>query len=145
MKLKSNIHTLVTKKTVSIPLILIFSVCLFAAHALAGGCNGDENCFKCSQMNHRHPTGPHTDFSASGCQPSTPDNTCGIATGRIFDSRNYRVSAIRVDNHEDTSLAAGPVSDDRRDIFSQSSISAVHFSVVTVASPIYLLNLALLC
>ena len=145
MKLKSNIHMLVTNKALSIPLILIFSVCLFVTHAFAGGCNGDENCLKCSQMDHRHPTGPQTGFRPSGCQPATPNNACGIATTRIFDSRNFQISAIRVDNHEDSSLPAGQVVDVGKDIFSHSSISAVHFSVVTAASPIYLLNLALLC
>jgi len=145
MKLKSNIHTLVANKALRIPLILIFSVCLFVTHALAGGCNGDENCFICSQMDHRHPTGPQTDFRPSGCQAATPDNACGIAAGRIFDSRNFPISAIRVDNHEDSSLPAGPAIDDSTDISSHSSISAIHSPVVMIASPIYLLNLSLLC
>jgi hypothetical protein len=145
MKLKSNIHTLVTNKALSIPLILIFSICLFVTHAFAGGCNGDESCFKCSQMDHRHPTGPETGFMPSGCQPGTPNNTCGIAAGRIFDNQDFLTSAVRVDNHEDSSIPAGPAIDDSTDIFSNSSISAVHSSVVATAQPIYLLNLSLLC
>jgi hypothetical protein len=145
MKLKSNIHTLVMNKTLSIPLILIFSICLFVTHAFAGGCNGDESCFKCSQMDHRHPTGPETGFMPYGCQPGTPNSACGITTNRIFDSQAFLISAIRVDNHEDSSIPAGPAIDYSTDIFSNSSISAVHSSVVATAQPIYLLNLSLLC
>lgn len=145
MKLKSNIHTLVTNKTLSIPLILVFSICLFVTHAFAGGCNGDESCFKCSQMDHRHPTDPQTDFMPDGCQPATPDNACGFTASRIFDSQDFLISAIRVDNHEDSSLPAGAAIDYSRNLFPNSSISPVHSSVVAIASPIYLLNLALLC
>ena len=145
MKLKSNIHTLVTNKTLSIPLILIFSICLFVTHAFAGACNGDENCFKCSQRDHRHPTGPETGFKPYGCQPGTPNNACGIAASRILDSQDFLKSAIRVDNHEDSSIPAGAAIDYSTDIFSNSSISAVHSAAMTIASPIYLLNLSLLC
>jgi len=147
MKLKSTIHSLVTNKALSIPLILIFSVCLFVTHAFAGGCNGDENCFKCSQMDHRHPTGPETGFMPHGCQPATPNNACGItaAASRIFDSQEFLISTVRVDNHEDSSIPAGAAIDYTRDLFSHSSISPVHSSEVAIAPPIYLLNLALLC
>ncbi len=145
MKLKSNIRTLVTNKTLSIPLILIFSICLFVTHAFAGACNGDENCFKCSQRDHRHPTGPETGFKPYGCQPGTPNNACGITASRIFDSQDFLISTVRVDNHEDSSIPAGPAIDYGTDIFSNSSISPVHSSVVTIALPIYLLNLSLLC
>lgn len=145
MKLKSNIHTLVTNKTLSIPLILIFSICLFVTHAFAGGCNGDESCFKCSQMDHRHPTGPETGFTPYGCQPGTPNNACGVAASRIFDSQDFLISAIRVDNHEDSSIPAGPAIDFSRDLFFNSSISPDRSSVVATATPIYLLNLSLLC
>ena len=145
MKLKSNIHTLVTNKTLSIPLILIFSICLFVTHAFAGGCNGDESCFKCGQMDHRHATGPETGFMPYGCQPGTPNSACGITTNRIFDSQAFLISAIRVDNHEDSSLPAGPALVYSRNLFSSNFISTVHFSVVTASPPIYLLNLSFLC
>ena len=145
MKLKSNIQTLVTNKTLSIPLILIFSICLFVTHAFAGGCNGGESCFKCSQMDHRHPTDPKTGINPYGCQPGTPDNACGITASRIFDSQNFLISAVRVDNYEYSSIPAGPAIDYDSNLFSNSSISAVHSSVVAIASPIYLINLALLC
>lgn len=137
---------MITKQTLGIALFLIFSMGLFITHAFAGGCYGDASCFKCSQMDHRHATGPETGFKPyDGCQPQTPNSACGIATNRIFDGQAFLISAIRVDNHEDSSIPAGPVLDYGRDLFSQSSISPAHFSVLTAAPPIYLLNLALLC
>ena len=145
MKSKLNIHSLFTKKALSIPLILIFSICLFVSNAFAGGCYGDESCFKCRQMDHRHETGPETGFIPYGCQPGTPNSACGITTNRIFDSQAFLISAIRVDNHEDSSLPAGPAIDYSTDIFSNSSISAVNSSVLATTQPIYLLNLSLLC
>ena len=145
MKLKSNIHTRFTKKTLSIPLILIFSICLFVTNAFAGGCNGDENCFKCGQMEHRHATGPKTGFMPYGCQPGTQTSDCGITASRHFNHQNFLVSSIRVDDHNDASIPAGPAIDYSRDLYSNSSISPVHSSVVTASPPIYLLNLSLLC
>lgn len=145
MKSKSNLHTLVTNKTLSIPLILIFSICLFVTFAFAGGCNGGESCFKCSQMDHRHPSDPETGINPYGCQPGTPDNACGFTSSRIFDSQDLLVSTVRVDNHYYSSIPAGPASDYGSDLFSDSSISPVHSSVVTASPPIYILNLALLC
>ena len=145
MKLKSNIQTLVTNRTWSIPLILIFSICLFVTHAFAGGCNGGESCFKCSQMDHRHPSDPETGINPYGCQPGTPDNACGFTASRIFDSQDFLISTVRVDNHEYSSIPAGAAIDYTRDLFSHSSISTVHSSEVAIAPPIYLLNLALLC
>jgi hypothetical protein len=145
MKLKSNIHTLLTNKTLSIALILIFSIGLFVTHAFAGGCDGDESCFKCSQMDHQHATGPETGFKPYGCQPGAPNNACGISASRIFDSQKFLISAIRVDNHKDFGIPAGPANDYSRDLFSNNSFSPVHSSVVIIAPPIYLLNLSLLC
>ena len=146
MKLKLNIHTsMITNKTLSIPLILIFSIGLFVTNAFADGCYGDESCFKCGQMDHRHATGPETGFMPYGCQPGTPNSTCGITTNRIFDSQAFLISAIRVDNHEDSSIPAGPALDYSRDLFSNNFISSVHSSVVNNAPPIYLLNLSFLC
>jgi hypothetical protein len=133
------------KKILSIPLILIFSIFLFITNAFAGGCNGDESCFKCSQMDHRQATGPETGFLPYGCQPGTPNNACGIAASRIFDSQAFLISAILVDNHEDACILAGPAIDYSRDNFSNSSISPAHSSVMTNSPPIYLLNLSLLC
>lgn len=145
MKLKSNIQTLVTNRTLSIPLILIFSICLFVTHAFAGGCNGGESCFKCSQMDHRHPTDPKTGINPYGCQPGTPDNACGFTASRIFDSQDFLISTVRVDNQEDSNIPVGPAIDYSTDLFSNSSIPPVHSAVVTASPPIYLLNLALLC
>ena len=145
MKLKSNIHSLVSNKTLSIPLILIFSVCLFVTHAFAGGCNGGEDCFKCSQMDHRRPTGPETGITPSGCQAGSANNACGITASRIFDSQEFLISTVRVDNHEDSGIPAGPAIDYSTDLYSNGSISPVHSAVVTASPPIYLLNLALLC
>ena len=145
MKSKLNIHSLFTKKALSIPLILIFSICLFVSNAFAGGCYGDESCFKCRQMDHHHETGPETGFIPYGCQPGTPNSACGIRTNRIFDSQSFLISAIRVDNHEDSSIHAGPALDYSRDLFSKGHNSPAHSSVVTNAPPIYLLNLSLLC
>ena len=145
MKLKSNIHTRFTKKTQVIPLILIFSISLFVTSAIAGGCNADESCFKCAQINHRHATRPETGFMPYGCLPGAPNSACGITTSRIFDSQTFLISSIRVDNHEDSSIPAGSAIDYSRDIFSNSSVSPVHSPAATIASPIYLLNLSLLC
>lgn len=145
MKSKTNIHTKFTKKTLGIPLILLFSICLFVTNAFAGGCNGDESCFKCGQMNHRHATGPETGFMPYGCQPGTPNSACSITTSRLFNHQNFSVSAIRVDNPEDSSIPAGPALDYSRDLFSKSSISPTLFSPLTASPPIYLINLSLLC
>ena len=145
MKLKSNIQTLVTNRIWSIPLILIFSICLFVTHAFAGGCSGGDDCLKCSQMDHRHPTGQETGITPYGCQTESANNACGITASRIFDSQDFLVSTVRVDNHEYSSIPAVPAIDYGSDLFSNSSISPVHSSVVTASQPIYLLNLALLC
>jgi len=134
-----------TNKTLSIPLILIFCTCLFVTNAFAGGCYGDESCFKCGQMDHRHSSGPEAGFMPYGCQPTIPKSACGITTSRIFDSQDFLISAIRVDNHEDSSIPAGPALDYSRNLFFGSSISPVHFSVLMISSPLYLRNLSLLC
>ena len=145
MKPKSCIHNMFTNKSLSIPLILIFSICLFFANAFADGCDGDENCFKCGQMDHRHATGPDTGFMPLGCQPGIPSNACGITASRIFGSQDFLNSAIRVDNHEDSSISADPAVDPSRKLFCQNTISPIHFTVAANSPPIYLRNLSLLC
>ena len=145
MKLKPSMHTsMFTNKTLSIPLILIFSICLFITGAFAGGCHGDESCFKCDQMDHGHTSGPETGFPPYGCRPEIPNNACGITTGRLFNHQNFLVSSIGVENH-DASILAGPALDYSNNFFSRSSISPVNFSALTASPPIYLLNLSLLC
>ena len=146
MKLISNIHSSSTKKALSIPLILFFGICLFVFNAFAGGCYGDENCFNGCQMDHRHATGADTGFMPyGGCQPQTPHSACGIATSRIFDSQNFLVSSVMVDNPNHSGIPAGSALGYSKTLFSKGSILPVHFSVLTASPPIYLLNLSLLC
>ena len=145
MKTKSNLQTTFTHKTLSIPLILIFSICLFVTNAFAGGCYGDQSCFKCSRMDHRHAAGTEAGYMPAGCQPATPDSTCGITTSRIFDNQTFLISSIRVDNHEDSSIPAGLALDYSKNHFSESSVPPVHFTVSAASPPIYLRNLSFLC
>ena len=136
---------MLNKKILSIPLILIFSICLFVANAFAGVCNGDESCFKCSQMDHRHATVPDAGNMPIGCRPAAPNSTCDITTGRILDDHTLLVSSIRVDTHEDSGIPVGQSLDYSSDLFFRNFISTVHFSALTASPPIYLLNLSLLC
>lgn len=145
MKLKSRIHKMFSNKSLSIPLILIFSICLFIANAFAGGCNGDADCLKCGQMNHRHIADPHRNPEPFGCQPQTPNNACGIATSRIIDSQVALVSAVKAGHHQESGIPTGPINRFNENLFSNSILSSDYSSVVTDAPPIYLLNLALLC
>jgi hypothetical protein len=145
MKLKSRIHKLFSNKSLSIPLIVIFSVFMFVANAFAGGCNGDSDCLTCSQMNHRHVADPHSNPEPFGCQPQTPNSACGIATSRIIDSPVALVSAVKAGHHQESGMPAGPANRFNENLFSDSILSSDYFSVVTDAPPIYLLNLALLC
>jgi len=134
-----------SNKSLSIPLILIFSIFMFVANAFAGGCNGDADCLKCGQMNHRHVADPHSNPEPFGCQPQTPGNACGIATSRILDSQVALVSAVKAGHHQESGMPAGPVNQFNRNLFSNSTLSSHYSSVVTDAPPIYLLNLSLLC
>jgi hypothetical protein len=145
MKSKLSIQTVITNKTLIIPLILIFSVCLFMTSAFAGGCEGGAGCFKCGQMNHRHAAIPETGFLPTGCQPGMSNSACGISASPLFDSQNFLISTIRVDNHEDSSIPAGLAIDYNADLFSKRTISPDQPSVVTAAPPIYLRNLSFLC
>jgi hypothetical protein len=146
MKLKSNIHTRFTKKALGIPLILIFSICLFVINAFAGGCYGGEGCFSCGEMDHRHTTGAKMGFMPHSCQPEIQNSTCGILVNRrISEHQNVFVSAIRVDNHLYFSITTGPAIDYSRNPLSEDSISTVHFSARIHTPPLYLLNLSFLC
>ncbi len=146
MKLKSSIHTRFTKKAVGIPLILIFGFCLFVTNAFAGACYGGEGCFNCGEMDHRHATGAEMGFMPHSCQSEIQNSPCGILVNRrISDRQSVFVSDIRVDNHNDFSITAGPTLDCSRNPLSKDSISPVHFSAVTNTPPIYLLNLSFLC
>jgi len=145
MKLKLNIQTVITNKTLIIPLILIFSVCLLTVSAFAGGCEGGAGCFKCGQMNHRHAAIPETGFLPSGCQPGMSNSACGISASPLFDGLDFLISAIRMDNHQDSSTPVGPVIEYNADLFSKKTISPDQPSVVTAAPPIYLRNLSFLC
>ena len=134
-----------SKKSLSIPLILIFSICLLTVNAIAGGCNGGENCLKCSQMDHPHAAGPDTGILPDGCQTGIPNNACGITVGRIFDSQDILISAVRVNNQEDSSINAVPAVDQNKDLFSGNTISLIFSKVVTSSPPIYLRNLSFRC
>ena len=145
MKLKSRIHKMFLNKSLSILLILIFSICLFIANAFAGGCNGDADCLKCGEMNHRHVADQGRNPEPFGCQPQTPNNACGIATSRIIDSQVALVSTVKAGHHQESGMPAGSANRFNDNLFSNSILSSDYSSVVTDAPPIYLLNLALLC
>jgi hypothetical protein len=134
-----------TNKTLSILLILIFSVCLFMTNAMAGGCEGGPSCFKCGQMDHHHPAILETGLIPTGCQPGTPGDTCGITAGRILDNLDFLASVTRVENHPDTVSPAAAAFKFPTDLFLQKPISPDQPLVVTKAPPIYLSNLTLLC
>jgi hypothetical protein len=144
MESKSSMHEMYRNRYLSIPLILIFSISLFFANAFAGGCDGDEDCFNCNQIDH-HATGPETGFMPYGCQPGIPDNACGITASPTNDNQDFLISTIRVDNHEDSGITADPAVDPIRDLFSRNPVSSVASVAATNSPPIYLSNLSFLC
>ena len=145
MKSNLNIRTGFMNKILGIPLILIFSVCLFMTSAFADDCEGGANCFKCAQMEDRHPAGPETGFTPTGCQSGMSASACDLTAGNIYDGRNFLISAVRVDTHQNSDAATGPAMEESTDLFSQKMASPGQPSVVTAAPPIYLSNLSLLC
>ena len=134
-----------TNKFFIILLILFFGICLFATNAFAGDCYGDENCFKCSRMDHRRTTGPEGGFMPHGCQSQTLEGACGIAFSRFFDSQNFMVSSVSVEKQNDSIIPVSHPDDYSGNIFFKGYLSTTHSSVVAAAPPIYLLNLSLLC
>ncbi|CAB1078987.1 hypothetical protein D1AOALGA4SA_6705 [Olavius algarvensis Delta 1 endosymbiont] len=145
MKSKSGKYNMLNKKSICLPLILIFSICLFTANAFAGGCNGGQDCLKCGQMAHPQATGPASGILPSNCQADFPNSDCGITANRIFDNQSILISAARVDNHNESSTPVGLAVDQYRDSFLQKTISSISTKAVTTSPPIYLRNLSLLC
>lgn len=145
MKLKSNILTGFTPKAICILFIMFFSVGLFAAKAFASGCYGDENCFNCSELGHRHATGAEAGSMPHGCQPNAQSSSCDLENSRIFDRQYFFVSTLRLDNHNSKNITATTIDKHKDDHVSKGFTSPIHSSVLSGLPPIYLLNLSLLC
>jgi hypothetical protein len=131
-------------KALCISIIMLFSF-ISASNSLANGCSGDESCLICGEQKHHHDMGAKANSIPNSCLPWAQGSSCGFENVRITDSSRFFISAVRVDNHESSSIPATLTVKYSKDSFSKGFISPFRFSLKTGSPPIYLLKLSLLC
>jgi len=112
---------------------------------LANSCQGGADCLNCAAAAHPHIPGMDVEMVNQGCQSAEQNSSCGFETGRSSDEFD-RMATVAESGTPPYSGIFSAASDesDQADLY-REFITQFQNPDRSELTPIYLLNLSLLC
>ncbi len=145
MNRKLNILNAFSRKALCIAFILSIALSLSAGGVLANSCQGGADCLNCVAAAHPHITGMDVEMVNQGCQSAEQNSSCGFEAGRSADEFDRVATVAESGTHPYSGifLAASDESDQTH--LYRGFITQLQYPDRSELTPIYLLNLSLLC
>jgi len=142
-----NIHILggFSRKALYLALILLIGFSFSAGGVLANSCQGGPDCLNCAAAAHPHIPGMDVEMVNPGCQSAEQNSSCGFETGRSADEFDRTAAVVKSDTHPYPGIfSAASDESDQADLY-REFITQFQSPDRSELTPIYLLNLSLLC
>ena len=145
MNLKPNILKSFSRRTLWTLFILFVGISFSTGGVLANSCQGGADCINCAAAAHPHLPGMAAEMVNQGCQPADQNRSCGFEAGHSADDFDKMATVVT----SDTDLFGGIFSaasdeSDQAHLY-REFISQFQYPDRGELTPIYLLNLSLLC
>jgi hypothetical protein len=145
MNRKLNILTLISRKALRITFALLIALSFSAGGVLANSCQGGTDCIYCAAAAHSHIPGIDMEMVNQGCQSAEQNSSCGLEAGSSADDF-YRMAALVKSGTQPYSgiFAVASGESDQTHLY-REFITQFQYPARGELTPIYLLNLSLLC
>ena len=145
MNRKLNILNGFPRKALCLTLILLIGFSFSAGGVLANSCQGGADCLNCATAAHPHIPGMDVQMVNPGCQSAEQNSSCGFETGRSTDEFDKTTAVVKSDTQPYFGIfSAASDESDQADLY-REFITQFQSPDRSELTPIYLLNLSLLC
>ena len=145
MNLKSNIGIDFIRKTLWILFTLFIGISFSAGGVMAKSCQGGPDCLNCAAAAHPRMPGMDTKMVNPGCQSADQKSTCGFETGQSADDLDRMDAAVNSGSHPFSGIFPAVYDKSNQAHLPRIIISQFQYPDRGELTPIYLLNLSLLC
>lgn len=133
------------RKVLCIAFLMLISFSFSAGGVLANSCQGGPDCLNCAAATYPHIPGMDVEMVNPGCQSAEQNSSCGFETGRSADEFDRTAAVVKSDTHPYPGIFSAASDDsDQADLY-REFITQFQSSDRSELTPIYLLNLSLLC
>jgi len=142
MNPKIHILSEFSHKAFRIAFLLLIGLSFSAGGVLANSCQGGPDCLNCAAVAHPHIPGMDVEMVNPGCQSAEQNRSCGFETDHSADEFDNTAAVVKSGTHTSSGifLAASDQADLHREFV---TLFQNHYR--SELTPIYLLNLSLLC
>jgi len=145
MNRKLNILNAFSRKAIRIAFLLLIGFSFSAGGVLANSCQGGADCLNCAAAAHPHIPGMDVEMVNKGCQPAEQNSSCGFKAGRSADQFDRITTVAESGTHTYSGIfSAASDQSDQADLY-REFITPFQNHYRSESTPIYLLNLSLLC
>jgi len=145
MNPKLNKLNVLSRKAHCLAFVLLIALSYSAGGVLANSCQGGPDCLKCAAAAHPHIPGMDVEMVNQGCQSPEQNRSCGFETGHSADEFDSMAAVVKSGTHPYPGIfSAASDQSDQAHLY-REFITQFQNSDRSKLTPIYLLNLSLLC
>jgi hypothetical protein len=137
--------TVFSPRAICIVFTLLIALSFSAGGVQANSCQGGADCLNCAAAAHPHIPGMDVEMFNPGCQSAEQNSSCGFEAGRSADEFDRLATVAESGTHTSSGIfSAASDQSDQADLL-REFITPVQNLDNRELTPIYLLNLSLLC
>ena len=145
MNPKINIRNVLPRKALCIAFILLIGFIFSTGSVLANSCQGGADCLICAAAVHPHIPGMDVEMVNQGCQSAEQNSSCGFETGRSADEIDRTAAVVKSNTHPYSGIFSAASDESDQAHLYREFITQFQSPDRSELTPIYLLNLSLLC
>ena len=145
MNPKINIRNVLPRKARCIAFILLIGFIFSTGSVLANSCQGGPDCLTCAAAAHPHIPAMDVEMVNQGCQSAEQNSSCGFETGRSADEIDRTAAVVKSNTHPYSGIFSAASDESDQAHLYREFITQFQSPDRSELTPIYLLNLSLLC
>ena len=145
MNPKINIRNVLPRKAICIAFTLLIALSFSAGGVLANSCQGGADCLICAAAVHPHLPGMDAEMVNPGCRSPEQSRSCGFETGRSADEFDRTAAVVKSGTHPYPGIFSAASDESDQAHLYREFITQFQNPDRSELTPIYLLNLSLLC
>lgn len=145
MNRKLKILTVSSRKTLCIVFALLIALSFSAGGVLANSCQGGADCIYCAAAVHPHIPGMDMEMVNQGCQSAEQNSSCGFKSSTSADDFYSMAAVVKSCTQPYFGIFTAASDESDQTHLYQEFITQFQYPDRGELTPIYLLNLSLLC
>ena len=134
-----------SRKALWIAFILLIGFSFSTGGVLASSCQGGADCLICATAVHPHLPGMDVEMVNPGCQSADQNGSCGFEAGQSPDDLEAIAAVVKSGSHPPPGIFSAAFVESGQAYLYQGFNTQFQYPDRSELTPIYLLNLSLLC